>query len=668
MLVTGRGRAVRFEREEWTTKRSDRVLAQAMAASVACHVLGRSAHGPSRRCLHFVPHHAHPLLVAFSRLCAHGPLCHALALLENLAAAGLRADPVAVSRLIKLCVRHGTPSDGRLIHRYVHGGGSMGAHFASSLFVSNSLVSMYAKFGLLDDALRLFDGMPQKNVVSWTTVVAALANASGRKEEALAFFVAMLRDGVAPNMYTFSSVLGACSTPRMLTALHGSIVKVGLDSDVFVRSSLIDVYMKLGDLDGGRRVFDEMVTHDLIVWNSVIAGFAQSGDGAGAIELFVRMKEAGFLSNQGTLTSVLRACTGMVTLEVGRQVHAHVLKYDRDLTLHNALLDMYCKCGSLQDADALFSRMPQRDVISWSTMISGLAQNGRSVEALKVFHTMKSEGPRPNHVTMVGVLFACSHAGLVEDGWCYFRSMEKLFGIQPEREHCNCMVDLLGRAGKLDEAVKFIHEMNFQPDTVIWRTLLGACRMHKNADLAAYAAKEILKLEPDDQGSLILLSNTYAGLRQWEDAEKSWKVMRDRGVKKDPGRSWIELGKQVHIFIAGDLSHPCSEGIIQELRRLFSRVRNLGYTPQTEFVLQDLANEQKEDLLKYHSEKLAIAFGTMNVMEGKPIRIMKNLRICGDCHAFVKLVSKSEGKVIIIRDPVRFHHFQDGVCSCNDYW
>ncbi|KAL6644554.1 hypothetical protein ACP70R_016162 [Stipagrostis hirtigluma subsp. patula] len=624
----------------------------------------------SRR-LHSHPDlHPHPLLATFSRLCAEGPLPAALALLPDLAAAGLRADPVSLCRLVKLCVRHGTASDGRLIHHHVasrdhgalaHGGGG-------GLFVSNSLVSMYVKFGLLNDALRLFDGMPQRNVVTWTTIVAALANADGRKEEALRFLVAMQRDGVAPNAYTFSSVLCACRTPGELWAVHASTVKVGLDSDVFVRSSLIDAYMKLGDLDGGRGVFDEMVTGDLVVWNSIIAGFAQSGDGVGAIELFMRMKNAGFSANQGTLTSVLRACTGMVMLEVGRQVHAHVLKYDKDLILHNALLDMYCKCGSLQDADALFCRMSQKDVISWSTMISGLAQNGRSADALWVFDLMKSEGVTPNRITMIGVLFACSHAGLVEDGWYYFRSMEKLFGIQPEREHHNCMVDLLGRAGKLHEAMEFINEMSFEPDSVIWRTLLGACRMHKNANLAAYAAREILKLEPDDQGARILLSNIYADLQQWRDAEKSWKAMRERGVKKEPGRSWIELGKQVHVFIAGDLSHPLSDAIVQELNRLIGRINALGYVPQTEFVLQDLGSEQKEDLLKYHSEKLAIAFGMMHAMEGKPIRIMKNLRICGDCHAFAKLVSKSEDKVVIIRDPVRFHHFQDGVCSCGDYW
>ncbi|CAD6264694.1 unnamed protein product [Miscanthus lutarioriparius] len=521
----------------------------------------------SSRRVHTQPR-PHPSLAIFSRLFIEGPLPAALALLPDLAAAGLRADPVSLTRLVKLCVRHGTASDGRLIHRHVETHGPLSHYSAGGgLFVSNSLVSMYAKFGLLDEALRLFDGMPERNVVTWTTVVAALANLNGRKEEALRFLVAMRRDGVAPNAYTFSSVLGACATPWVLAAVHASTVKVGLDSDVFVRSSLIDAYMKLGDLDGGRRVFDEMVTGDLVVWNSIIVGFAQSGDGVGAIELFTRMKDAGFSANQGTLTSVLRACTGMVMLEVGRQVHAHVLKYDRNLILHNALLDMYCKCGSLEDVDALFHRMPQRDVISWSTMISGLAQNGKSAEALRVFDFMKSEGVAPNRITMVGVLFACSHAGLVEDGWHYFRSMKKLFGIQPEREHHNCMVNLLGRAGKLDEAVEFIRDMNLEPDSVIWRTLLGACRMHKNANLAAYAAREILKLEPDDQ--------------------------------------------------------------VQELNRLIGRISALGYVPQTEFVLQDLAIEQKEDLLKYHSEKMAIAFGTMHAVDGKPIRIMKNLRICG---------------------------------------
>uniref|UniRef100_A0A6V7QW72 DYW domain-containing protein n=1 Tax=Ananas comosus var. bracteatus TaxID=296719 RepID=A0A6V7QW72_ANACO len=566
------------------------------------------------------------------RLCLRGPLADAVAALPILDSLGLRADPLSYSDLIKLCLRHGSPDHARLLHRHLFS--SHANH--PQLFLSNSLISMYVKFGLLEDARDLFDQMPQRNVVSWTTMISALANLK-EKEEALRLFIRMQRDGISPNMYTFSSVLRTCNTPSTLWSIHSCIIKYGLDSDVFVRSSLIDIYSKLGDLEYGYRVFSEMVTHDLVVWNSIIGCFAQSGEGFKALELFAEMKKAGFLANQGTLTSVLRACTGMVLLEMGRQVHVHVLKYESDLILNNALLDMYCKCGSLEDARGLFDRMLERDVISWSTMISGLAQNGRSIEALKLFESMKLLGVKPNHITILGVLFACSHAGLVEDGWYCFNSMEKLFGVEPGREHYGCMVDLLCRAGKLKEAVKFIQELKFEPDLVIWRTVLGACRVHRNINLATYVAKEIHKLEPEDEGTYILLSNIYANSRRWGD---------------------VELGTY----------RTQSDRIVKELNRLISRISNIGYVPDIEFVLQDLGREQKEESLRYHSEKLAVAFGMLNSTEGKPIRIMKNLRICGDCHTFAKLISKAEEKLIVIRDPVRFHYFKDGFCSCGDYW
>ena len=513
----------------------------------------------------------------------------------------------------------------------------------------------------------MFDQMPRRNVVSFTAMISSLTNRK-RYEEALVLLLLMQREGIRPNMYTFSSILKACDELKTLWSIHCSIVKNGLESDVFVRSSLTDVYAKFGDLESGYKVFKEMVTRDLVVWNSIIGGFAQTGDGSRAIDLFIDMKRSGFLANQGTLTSVLRACTGMVLLEMGKQVHVHVLKYKRDLILNNALLDMYCKCGSLEEAEAVFKRMTEKDVISWSTMISGLAQNGRSLEALQLFQSMEVVGPKPNYITIVGVLFACSHAGLVDKGWYYFRSMKKLFNIEPGREHYGCMVDLLARAGKLQQAVDFIKEMDFEPDVVIWRTLLGACRVHKEVNLASYAAQEVLKREPGDEGTYILLSNIYADSRRWNDVEHLRRFMRDRGVRKEPGRSWIEIGKEIHVFTVGELSHPQGDRIRKELNRLISRIKEVGYVPDTEFVLHDLGREQKEELLRSHSEKLAIAFGLMNSTEGKPIRVMKNLRICGDCHAFAKLVAKTEGKTIVIRDPVRFHHFQDGTCSCRDYW
>jgi pentatricopeptide repeat protein len=345
-----------------------------------------------------------------------------------------------------------------------------------------------------------------------------------------------------------------------------------------------------------------------------------------------------------------------------------VLKYDQDLILNNALLDMYCKCGSLEDANAVFVRMVEKDVISWSTMIAGLAQNGYSKEALKLFESMKVLGIKPNYVTIVGVLFACSHAGLVEEGLYYFHSMKELFGIDPGREHYGCMIDLLGRAGRLSEAVDLINEMECEPDAVTWRALLNACRVHRNVDVAIHAAKQILRLDPQDAGTYVLLSNIYANTQRWNDVAEVRRAMTNRGIKKEPGCSWIEVSKQIHAFILGDRSHPQIREINIHLNQLIYKLMGVGYVPDTNFVLQDLEGEQMQDSLRYHSEKLAIVFGLMSLPRGQTIRIRKNLRICGDCHLFTKLLAKMEQRIIVIRDPVRYHHFQDGLCSCGDFW
>lgn len=369
--------------------------------------------------------------------------------------------------------------------------------WASPKNIFDQLSHQHVKFNLLEEAQVLFDKMSERNVVSWTTLISAYSNAK-LNDRAMSFLVFIFRVGVVPNMFTFSSVLRACERLYDLKQLHSWIMKVGLESDVFVRSALIDVYSKMGELLEALKVFREMMTGDSVVWNSIIAAFAQHSDGDEALHLYKSMRRVGFPADQSTLTSVLRACTSLSLLELGRQAHVHVLKFDQDLILNNALLDMYCKCGSLEDAKFIFNRMAKKDVISWSTMIAGLAQNGFSMEALNLFESMKVQGPKPNHITILGVLFACSHAGLVNEGWNYFRSMKNLYGIDPGREHYGCMLDLLGRAGKLDDMVKLIHEMNCEPDVVMWRTLLDACRVNQNVDLATYDAKEILKLDPQD--------------------------------------------------------------------------------------------------------------------------------------------------------------------------
>ncbi|KAI8012323.1 Pentatricopeptide repeat-containing protein [Camellia lanceoleosa] len=505
------------------------------------------------------------LIDEFTRFCYQRDLPRAMKAMESMQKHQLWADSITYSELIKCCLAHHAIHHGRLIHKHLF------SHVhRPATFLINILLNMYVKFNLLDDAQALFDQMPHRNVVSWTTLISAYANANAmlHHNKALQFLILILRDGVRPNMFTYSSVLRASHGLPNLQQLHSSIIKTGLDSDVFVRSALIDIYSKWGELHNSLRIFDEMVTADLVVWNSIIGGFAQNTDGDEALNLFKRIKRAGFWADQGTLTSVLRACTGLALLELGRQIHVHVLKFNQDLILDNALLDMYCKCGSLEDANSVFSPMVETDVVSWSTMIMGLAQNGFSRKALQLFESMKASGTKPNYITILGVLFACSHAGLVEDGQYYFQSMNKCFGIDPGREHYGCMVDLLGRAGKLDEAVKLIHEMECEPDTVTWRALLGACRVHRNTDLAIYAAKKILNLKPNDAGTYILLSNIYANSQKWEDVAEVRRAMRGQGVGKEPG-------------------------------------------------------EQKEDSLSYHSEKLAIVFDFHSGLGSKSLGVSK---------------------------------------------
>ncbi|KAG8637357.1 pentatricopeptide repeat-containing protein At2g03880, mitochondrial [Manihot esculenta] len=609
-----------------------------------------------------LPNPSASLIHEFTQFCYQRNLPRAMEAMDAMHKHGIWADSITYSELIKCCLARGAVEQGKRVHKHLFSNG-----YHPKKFLINVLISMYVKFNMLDDARELFDQIPERDFVSWTTMISAYANAK-LNDKALEFLILMLREGVKPNMYTYSSVLRACDGLSNLKQLHANIIKSGLDSDIYVRSALIDIYSKWSQTGNALRVFNEMATEDLVIWNSIIAGFAQNGDSDEALKLFKRMKRAGFPAEQATLTSVLRACTGLALLELGRQVHVHVFKYDQDLILNNALLDMYCKCGSLEDADTVFTRMVVKDVISWSTMIAGLAQNGYSREALRLFESMKVSGLKPNYITFLGALFACSHAGLLEAGWYHFRSMKKLFGVDPGREHYCCMIDLLGRAGKLDDALELINEMECGPDVATWRTLLGACRVHRNVDLAIHAAKQILRLYPQDAGTYILLSNIYANAQRWNDVAQIRRTMNDMGIRKEPGCSWVEVNKQIHAFILGDNSHPQLDEINKHLTRLIQKLKGVGYVPDTNFVLQDLEGEQREDSLRHHSEKLALVFGLMSLSKEQTIRIRKNLRICGDCHLFAKLVAKVEHRIIVIRDPIRYHHFRYGVCSCGDYW
>lgn len=333
-----------------------------------------------------------------------------------------------------------------------------------------------------------------------------------------------------------------------------------------------------------------------------------------------------------------------------------------------SMIDMYCKCGRLRTARNAFNRMKEKNVKSWSALIAGYGMHGRAMEALQVFYEMNLAGVKPNYITFVSVLAACSHAGLLDEGWYWFKAMEPRYCIQPGVEHYACMVDLLGRAGFLAKAYNLIEEMKVTPDFVVWGSLLAACRMHKNVELGEIAARNLFELDSTNCGYYVLLSNIYADAGRWEDVDKMRILMKNRGLSKPPGFSLLELKGRVHVFLVGDREHPQHEKIYAYLEELSVKLQIAGYVPNMTSDLHDVEEEEKGLTLRVHSEKLAVAFGVMNSVPGSTIQVIKNLRICGDCHTTIKLIANIVNREIVVRDAKRFHHFKDGLCSCGDYW
>jgi pentatricopeptide repeat protein len=383
------------------------------------------------------------------------------------------------------------------------------------------------------------------------------------------------------------------------------------------------------------------------------------------------MHRAGIELSPVTISCVLPACAILAALQQGKEIHNYAIKRElrSNVSVGSALVDMYGKCGDVEIARKVFDKMNKRDVILWTSLIAGYGMHGYGEDALALFHHMERTNLKPDHVTFVALLSACSHAGLINEGWQCFDRMKIEYRITPLVEHYACMVDLLGRSGHLDEAYEFIKKMPIEPSSGVWGALLGACRVHCNVHLAEIVAEHLFEMEPGNPGFYVLLSNIYAAVGRRDGVHEVRSMMKERGVKKMPGCSWIELNNKVHAFIAGDKSHPRLEEIHATLENLVQQLKEEGYSPDTRFVLDDVEEEEeKKRILSGHSEKLAIIFGLISTSPGTPIRITKNLRMCGDCHSASKYISKVVARRITVRDLNRFHHFEDGLCSCGDYW
>ncbi|KAK1396355.1 Pentatricopeptide repeat-containing protein, mitochondrial [Heracleum sosnowskyi] len=589
-----------------------------------------------------------------------------LRVLELIDSGSIKSDASFYNKLLNECAKLGRVKEGKVVHE----------HFSRSRFwdyqvVLNSVVNMYAKCGCLEDARKVFDEMPVRDVVTWTALITGFSQHE-RYGEALRLFPEFLSVGLEPNHFTFSSLIkaaGGMGSGREGRQIHGFCLKYGYDGNVYAGSALVDMYVRCGLMEDGERVFRGLSSKNDVSWNALIAGHARRGEGESAVRVFKEMQREDFKATHFTYSSVFSACANIGALEQGKWVHAHMIKSGIKLVafVGHTLLDMYSKSGSITDAIKVFDRLVKRDVVSWNSLLTACAQHGRGRETIRYFKKMLKIGIKPNAITFLCVLTACSHAGLLEQGEHYFNLMKK-YDIEPDTTHYVTVVDLLGRAGDFHRAEMFIRNMPFEPDAAVWKALLGACRMHKNAELGAYAAEQVFKLDPNDSGPHIILYNIYASAGRWEEAAKARKAMRERGVKKEPACSWVEIENAVHMFVANDDTHPHREEIFKMWEKISQEIKKIGYVPDPSHVLLFVDQQEREAKLQYHSEKLALAFALLNTPDGSTIRIKKNIRVCGDCHSAFKFVSKLVEREIILRDTNRFHHFSDGLCSCGDYW
>ncbi|XP_076931267.1 pentatricopeptide repeat-containing protein At4g14850-like isoform X2 [Bidens hawaiensis] len=554
---------------------------------------------------------------------------------------GESPNQFAFSSVIQACSVLKSVETGKQIHCL-----ALKFGFSYELFVGSNLADMYSKCGLMVEACMVFEEMPSKDEVSWNSMIDGYAK-NGYYEEALAAFRNMLNEDVTVDQYLLCSALSACGSFKAYNigrCLHTFVIKLGFEPHVSVSNALTDMYCKSGDTDSSSRLIEmDSRCTNIVSYTSLIDGYVESDQIEKALTVFVKLKRQRIEPNEFTFSSLIKACASQALLEQGSQFHALVLKYklDQDPFVSSTIVDMYGKCGLLDHSVQAFKTIHKPNEYSWNSLIGVFAHHGLGHEAIDVFNKMVIQNLKPNAVTFINLLNACSHSGLVTEGLRYFNSMENAYGIKPRSGHYSCVVDLLGRA---------------------------ACRKHGDKERGKLAAESLAKVDPENSGAHVLLSNIYAKEQQWEDVRSVRKMMKDENVKKLPGYSWVDVDNKVHVFGAEDSCHPHKKEIDLKLDELLGKIIEAGYVPDIESVPLDLDDDMKVKILHRHSERMAIAYALIRSPVGKPIIVKKNIRVCVDCHSAIKLISKVEGRKIILRDNSRFHHFVDGSCSCNDFW
>ncbi|CAL5378554.1 unnamed protein product [Camellia sinensis] len=554
--------------------------------------------------------------------------CNAISFYYKMVVSNSKANKYTYPPLLKACTQLQAVEEGVQVHGQLVKHGLRGDRH-----IKSTGIQMYVSFGRLLDARNLFDESGESDVVCWNAMIDGYMKC-GDVEAAKRLFEHMT------------------------------------DKNIGTWNTMISGFARHGMIEEARESFNQMPEKDDISWSAIIDGCNKGGYFKEALEIFHEMQREKIRPRKFVLSSVLASCSNVAALDQGRWIHTYIERNSipLDAVLGTSLIDMYAQCGSIHLAWEVFEKMKQKEVYTWNAMIGGLAVHGHAEDAIGLFCKMKRENLKPNDITFVGILNACAHSGLVDEGLKYLNSMKQIYGVEPKVEHYGCVVDILGRVGLLTEAEELINSMPMEPNAAVWGALLGACRKHGNVELGERVGKILLELEPQNSGRYALLSNIYAKAGRWEDVANVRKLMKERGVKTSTSRSTINLDGRVQEFKVGDGSHPQMQEIYLMLERVIERLKLEGYFPNTSQVLFDIDEEEKETALGYHSEKLAIAFGLLETKPGTTIHVVKNLRVCNDCHSATKLISKIYNREIIVRDRVRYHHFKNGTCSCQDFW
>lgn len=500
---------------------------------------------------------------------------------------GVKPNAFTVSSVLKACKGMKCYSCGAAVHGLATKRGLVGY-----IYVDNALMDVYATCcATMDEACMVFRDVNLKSDVSWTTLMAGYTH-RGEGYSGLRVFRQMLSEEAKPSTFSFSIAIKACSSTGL--TLHGeqlqaAIIKYGLQSSLPVMNSILDMYCWCQNLSEARQCFNEMHLKDLITWNTLIAGYKRV-DSNECLTIFSSMESQGFTPNYFTFTSVIAACADLALLNCGQQIHAGIVLrgLDRNMALANSLVDMYAKCGSISDSSKIFETMPSKDLVSWTSMVIGYGAHGYGKEAVELFDEMVRSGVRLDRVVFMAVLSACSHAGLVSEGLRYFSSMVTGYNIIPDQDIYGCVVDLLGRAGKVEAAYEIIKNMPVDPDDSVWGALLGSCKAHKLPNLGKLAAEFILDARPDMVRTYLMLSNLYAAEGEWGDFAKMRNLMKGLGGKKEPGCSWIELKNDICSFVVGDNAGPQMESVYEILNSIIRHMKEAGYVPDGDFDQEDV--------------------------------------------------------------------------------